>query len=443
MARKKTEFENHDYDDGYMWEDYSWQLPYQRGRKGEDRQQVDDREDYRRNDRGKGSDIGHINRSRDYSGRSTNNAVNRRTRSNPSSVQQRNNPGNQRPDNREEYNKKRRHPILKSFFAVLFSAFIILGAVFIFISTNLLSKVNQKDITSDLSALGVVSGVVFDDKIKNIALFGLDSRDEESFEGRSDAIMILSIDGVNKKIKLTSLLRDSLVEIDGHGMDKLAHAYSYGGPELGIKTINKNYKLNISDYATVNFYKMAEIVDAFNGTELYITEDEMYEINANLDLLQFDDPNAVVNADDYIYDYGDVVLNGVQAVAFARIRSLDGDVARTSRQQEVMKGMMARINDLSLNDYLGLAKTVLPMCETSLNIEEITGLVPALTNHYNMETLSIPGEFENPENGYTNDGSWVFVYDLADASNHIDAFIKEYDSKYWDRYNFVVTSNFE
>ena len=106
--------------------------------------------------------------------------------------------------------------------------------------------------------------------VKNIAMFGVDSRDGEN-EGRSDAIMVLSIDSRTHTLKMASFMRDSNVYIDGYGYDKLTHAYAYGGPELAVRTLNQNFQLDITDYITVNFYDMTEIVEAFGGVELELT----------------------------------------------------------------------------------------------------------------------------------------------------------------------------
>ena len=133
--------------------------------------------------------------------------------------------------------------------------------------------------------------------ITNIALFGVDARSYDgTFSGRSDAIMVLTIDNEHGKIKLTSILRDVRVYIGEEcaydsGYDKLNHAYAYGGPELAIKTINQNFGLNIEDYVTVNFAAMAEIVDAFGGVDIEVTDGEISELNANLTSLAAESPN--------------------------------------------------------------------------------------------------------------------------------------------------------
>ncbi len=219
---------------------------------------------------------------------------------------------------------------------------ILVGAGFFYVFGYLLNGLTMTSITKDPEALGIQDGVLTDSSIKNIALFGLDAREDENV-GRSDALMILTVDNKHDKLKLTSILRDSEVQIDGYGSDKITHAYAYGGPELAIKTLNQNFNLDIQDYVTVNFIEMAKIVDAFGGVDLTITEDEMTEINNNLSMLYLESSDAEIQDSDDLHESGEVHLNGNQAVAYARIRHLDSDNVRASRQQEVL---MASVQSL-------------------------------------------------------------------------------------------------
>src|SRR5699024_8489086 len=150
-----------------------------------------------------------------------------------------------------------------------------------------------------------------DSDIFNVALFGVDTRDEDSFSGRSDTIIIASVDKKNNVVKLTSILRDSYVAIEGHKNQKITHAYMYGGAELAIKTINQNFGMNITDYVTVNFAKVAEAIDVLGGVDLEITERERVEVN---NIGDDEDPDFP-----YIEESGMVHLNGKQAVVYARI----------------------------------------------------------------------------------------------------------------------------
>ena len=167
--------------------------------------------------------------------------------------------------------------------------------------------------------------------IKNIAIFGIDSQDSK--KGRSDATMILSIDRVHNKIKLCSIARDTLVYIpDKDVYEKFTHAYAYGGAQLAVKTLNKNFNLNITDYVAVNFSEMASIVDMLGGVQVNLSEAEIPYLG---------ECGKSLTAGD------SVTLNGEQAVSYSRIRHLDSDDMRTSRQREVMASLFSKAGSLT------------------------------------------------------------------------------------------------
>lgn len=119
------------------------------------------------------------------------------------------------------------------------------------------------------------------EKVRNIALLGLDTRQDNNV-GRSDAIVILTIDKEHNKLKLTSIARDTYVAIDGHSKDKLTHAYAYGKSQLAVKTLNQNFDLEIKDYVTMNFYGLARVIDYIGGVDINVTEAEKNELNKNI-----------------------------------------------------------------------------------------------------------------------------------------------------------------
>ena len=164
--------------------------------------------------------------------------------------------------------KKKKRTGLKVFLSFICVILVLVGGVMIYASTVLLGDLKTTTITKDKTELGISEETKSEAGITNIALFGVDARDYDggTFAGRSDAIMVMSIDNVHHKVKLTSIMRDVRVYMgDGSpydsGYDKLNHAYMYGGPEQAIRTINQNFGLDIQDYVTVNFASMAKIVD--------------------------------------------------------------------------------------------------------------------------------------------------------------------------------------
>lgn len=253
-----------------------------------------------------------------------------------------------------------------------------------------------------------------DSDIFNVALFGVDTRDENSFSGRSDTIIIASVDKKNNVVKLTSILRDSYVAIEGHKNQKITHAYAFGGAELAIKTINQNFGMNITDYATINFYKLADAIDILGGIDIEVTEAERKHLN---DI--GDDENPDFN---YLDEAGTVHLNGEQAVVYARLRKIDSDVARSNRQRKVIEALIVQAKKVSPAKYAEMVRTMMSLCETSLSFSEIMSFAPMITKDITIQTLTIPGDEENAIGGMY-DGAWVWRYDLSEATQHIHEFI--------------------
>ncbi len=252
-----------------------------------------------------------------------------------------------------------------------------------------------------------------DTDVINVAVFGLDTRDENSFKGRSDSIIIVSLNPKEKTVKLTSILRDSYVAIDGYKNQKITHAYAFGGAELAIKTLNKNFHLNIEDYATINFYKLADAIDVLGGVDVTITESEMRQIN---DI--GDDEGKIIKQ---VTEYGDVHLNGDQAAVFVRLRKYDSDVARSNRQKMVVKALLEKAKQVKPSDYSKVVKTIMSMCETSLSFNEVMKFAPLINEDIEIQTLTVPNEEEAIGGIY--EGAWVWRYDLNKASEKIFEFI--------------------
>lgn len=253
-----------------------------------------------------------------------------------------------------------------------------------------------------------------DTDIFNIAVFGLDTRDENSFSGRSDSIIIVSINKGTGDVKLTSILRDSYVAIDGHSNQKITHAYAFGGAELAIKTINQNFNMNITDYATINFYKLADAIDVLGGVDLEITQSEMNQINTI--------GNSEGKTIELVKEYGNVHLNGDQAAVYVRLRENDSDVVRSQRQKNVIASLITQAKKVSPSKYAEVVKTIMSLCETSLSASEVLSFAPMINQQLNIQTLTIPGDEDNAIGGLY-DGAWVWRYDVAAAAERIHLFI--------------------
>lgn len=323
--------------------------------------------------------------------------------------------GGRRPP--KPYRARRRMSLGKKI-AVVLSLLLVAGVgLFVYMFMGLRVHSLSRDVGADSS--------VSVDGVKNIAVFGLDSRDDEN-EGRSDVTMVLTLDSRTHKVKMASLMRDSYVYIEGYGYDKLAHAYAYGGPELAVRTLNQNYHLDIENYVTVNFVEMAKIVDAFGGVKLSVSEAERVEINNNLYYLSVESADADIQNSDYLNETGELLLNGKQAVSYARIRHLEGgDDIRAGRQQIVLQALIQQLKGKSKLAYPALVHNVVPMCETSLGYLDMMGLAPFLLTDFTMETLTVPGQEENAYGDFNENGAWVYLYDIEAAAAHISRFIYE------------------
>ena len=316
--------------------------------------------------------------------------------------------------------RKKKRKILRRILITLLVLVLLLvgGVVFVF------SGLEVKPLTTDMAALGIDPAIAEkykDSGVTNIALFGVDSRDYDSTAGRSDAIMILSVDRKHNLLKLTSVLRDSYVAIDGHGSEKITHAYVYGGPELAIRTLNQNFQLDIQSYATVNFSQLASVIDAVGGVEIEITEKERQQINALANSEGLSSPEVPAA--------GVVRLTGGQATAYSRIRSIDSDTARANRQRVVLEAMLVSIKSANIFQYPDMARQVLSEMESSLDFASVVKMSPAiLFGQPSLVQMTLPTEEDGARGGNVG-GHWVWQFDVAGATSRLHEFIYEYDGK--------------
>lgn len=256
-------------------------------------------------------------------------------------------------------------------------------------------------------------------EVVNIALFGVDTRDEESFSGRSDSIMIVSIDKTKNSVKITSILRDSYVAIEGHKNQKITHAYAFGKAALAVKTLNQNFNMNITDYATINYWKLGDAIDVLGGVDIEITEAERKEINRVFYMEHMDVPD--------LKSAGMVHMNGAQAATYVRIRQIDSDEARSNRQKKLINALLEKARQISPAKYTEVLSTMMKLCETSLSASEIMSFAPMIMADITIETTTVPNASDSPIGG-SYDGAWVWRYDLNAAASRIHRFIYEGES---------------
>ncbi len=236
---------------------------------------------------------------------------------------------------------------------------------------NILGKINTVEFKYSDKELNVTPKDIDKEKgdIKNIALFGIDTF--EGDVGRSDAIIIATVDTIHNKLKLTSLIRDTYVSIPNHGYTKLNHAFAYGKEKLAIQTINQNFGLDIQDYVKVNFTGLESIIDEVGGIDITVTEDEIDNFNEHIRSLS---KNKGVEPE-YIEGTGEHHLNGLQATAYCRIRYANGgDVKRTERQRHVLTLLFDKVSNTGAVKLSSIVSKFLPYVETSLSSSEIISL---------------------------------------------------------------------
>ena len=226
------------------------------------------------------------------------------------------------------------------------------------ILTDKLSNMDYVEI--DESSIHVNSGV--DENLKdyrNIVLLGVDSQDGSFSNTRSDCIIIVSINKKTNDVNLTSVYRDTYVQIDGHGLDKITHAYAYGGPELAMSTLNKNLDLNITEFVTVNFETVKTVVDSIGGVTIKVTDAEATQISG-------------------LSSGGTYTLNGEHALAYSRIRKIDSDYQRTERMRTVIEAVFDKVKTLGVSELSNFVDTILPLISTNLSSNEIISMLPAV-----------------------------------------------------------------
>ncbi|CEI73867.1 MULTISPECIES: LCP family protein [Romboutsia] len=277
-------------------------------------------------------------------------------------------------------NKKRLSPLAKFviFLAVLVVAFPLAAFGYLYFKLN---SIHDSSVNSDILNNNQYKN---EKGITNILLIGTDERPGEK-TSRSDTMMILTIDNKNKSLKLTSLARDAYVDIPGHGKQKLTHAYAYGKESLLIETIEKNFEVDIQDYATVNFYSFMDIVDALGGVEVDVKENEIKEMNKFIpETYKWDnDPNK--GEIKYIEHAGNQKLNGYQLLSYSRIRKNDSAFERDRRQRNVIQGLINGVKNLPVTKYPELLNTILPYVRTNMSPTEIIGLGTKVLSMGNLE----------------------------------------------------------
>ncbi|MDP4089669.1 MAG: LCP family protein [Bacillota bacterium] len=245
-----------------------------------------------------------------------------------------------------------------------------------------------------------------DVSIRNIALFGIDSGRNPSDPPHSDSVVLLTIDRMRNKLKVSSILRDTYVNIDGHGKSKLNEAYTYGGPALAVKTLNQNFDLDIKDYVTADFWGLSRIIDSLGGIEINIGEKEVKEINkwiGELSALEQKEPA-------FIKKSGPQRLDGIQSVSYARIRKIgDGDFDRSLRQRKVLGQLLDKIRQGGITGYTSLVWKAAPYLKSNISTNDMvstgTSFLLSTINKVEMQRFPLDGYCK----GSIRNGIWYLL----------------------------------
>ena len=226
---------------------------------------------------------------------------------------------------------------------------------------------------------------------KTIALFGIDSRSKDDMgEGnRTDCIIIMSINNDTKEVKMVSIYRDTLLLMDdGSNLTtKVNAAYSYGGPELAIKTLNKNLDLEITDFVTVNFLALTKAIDDLGGLDIEVKSGELEMMNAAI----AEQMSITGIYSDGVFETGLVHLNGTQATAWSRVRSTDqGDITRTERQRTVISKMISKAKKSGLSAIDEVLDDVCPNIYTSLEKDEMKDMIKEMFDYELVDSVGFP-----------------------------------------------------
>lgn len=262
--------------------------------------------------------------------------------------------------------------VLKIVGIVLLIIILILVIVALIYGKSLLNKINYEDVTRD--QIEINEGVEeYLSEYRNIAILGLDARDNTFSNSRSDCIIIVSINNNTKDVKFVSVYRDTYLQIDGYGLDKITHAYAYNKAPLAISSINKNLDLDITEYVTINFDSVTSIVDAIGGVQITVTDAEAKNI-----------PGLTTG--------GTYNLTGAQALAYGRIRKIDSDYARTERMRNVLEKVFEKAKKMDVAKLNSLVNELLPKVSTNITQNEIVKMIPKIKDYNVVSSIGWPYE---------------------------------------------------
>lgn len=292
---------------------------------------------------------------------------------------------------RKHSKKKKKKSIIKTFFKIVFILIIFIvvlaGIGFGYIYSKL-GKIDYKQ--EELKEIEVNEGVENNTGYTNVVLFGVDARSNEYVnDAGSDCILIVSINNETKEVKLVSVYRDSYLSPDGIKYTKITDYFRQHNSEETVKLLNKDLDLDISEYVTINFNVVVNVVNAVKGIEMEITKADLKYINPYIDEII-----AVTGIkSERLTKTGTYTLDGVQALAYARIRYIGSDIDRTNRQRIVLTKTFDKIKKMNVFQVNNLINEVFPKIQTTLSPKEIIKLATGITKYNIISSAGFPYEW--------------------------------------------------
>ena len=290
------------------------------------------------------------------------------------------------------------HKFLSAVIILLLIMFWVIGGIAFSIFKDIVGIVPADKVDNTAANVDIAQTDQKDKDVYNVLLVGTDSRDPNADIGRSDSMMLVSYNQKDGKATIISFLRDTLVDIPGHGKSRLGHTYAYGGVGLTINTLNQTFDLDIQNYITISFENLVNVIDEMGGIELYISaeEAEYYRSNGMPDIQE-----------------GNVNMSGSQALAHARNRTLGSDFERTRRQRSVMYGVYNKLlQERNPEAIVSLATYCMTQVNTNMSVGDITTMALDVlsTEHLMTQQASIP--YEGMYQSINYEGMAVLEIDL-------------------------------
>lgn len=309
--------------------------------------------------------------------------------------------------------KRKKKTVIILVIEVIVLLLLLFAFYMVFIKLNV-TKVGKVDLNEDEIISNMNTGVADNKEMKgyrNIALFGVDSREGDLDKNtRSDTIIIASINQDTGDVKLCSVYRDTFLNLGNDTYTKCNAAYAKGGPQQAINMLNMNLDMDITDFITIGFGGMTDVINALGGVTIDVDDSEISHLN------NYQSTMAQELKMDYkpVTKTGKQLLNGLQATAYCRIRYTKGDdFMRAQRQREVMKAIMDVAQKSDASTLTSIANKVFDETYTSLDINEIIQLLGGISNYHIVADDGFPQETMRATGTIGKNGSCVIPEDLS------------------------------